>query len=433
MVRTIKENWRDHVTVRSTEIVTCDTNLPVDIGKQRTPLLFHVRPVPNQLVDTKNIRLLVKFRMMKKQPAVAAKDGKPAKPAEWVGISVGDSIAPHNNFGFGVFEDVHLTVNGALAETAQREYARSSYLKNLLFTDLTEKRMLEGAFFFEDTPGRIDMVLADNAYDTGVTNRVFAIQNGMEASFIAPVYLDILQAGAYFPDHVGFTLQFYPSKPVNCILYGGEGAQPDIKLEILDAELHVPRCQISTPTLKQFSVQYDSMKVLSYINPKEVQSFSRSLNINQLPKKLAMVVLSENQYHGVNKPSAINFEHHNVKSVRVRCNGQTYPTAVGMLMDYAKEDHRQPYTAIFTQLNAVSPHFGIGGFDNGFAIYGVDLPPGHKSSKIDNGGIYGTCDVDIDFAKSPKENLVILIFCIYDSQFSFDSKGIVHNSAEVKL
>ena len=54
MVRaTIKDNWRDNVTVRSTEIVTCDTNLPIDIGRQRTPLLFNVRPVPNQLIDTK--------------------------------------------------------------------------------------------------------------------------------------------------------------------------------------------------------------------------------------------------------------------------------------------------------------------------------------------------------------------------------------------
>jgi hypothetical protein len=435
MVRsTVKENWRDNVTVRSTEIVTCDTNLPIDIGQQRTPLLFNVRPVPNQLIDTKNIRLLVKFRLLKLQPATKE------TPEKWVGVTTGDGICIHNNFGFALFEDIHLTINGVLAETAQREYARASYLKNLLFANCTEKRMLEGAFFYEDTPGAIDLAnFIDSDSDTGSGNRgvyerMLAIQRGQEANFIAPVYLDILQAGVYFPDYVGFTLHFYPAKPVNCVLYDGEAATPpQIKLEILDAELHVPRCQLSTPALKQFPVQYESLKVLSYINPKEVQSFSRSLNINQLPKKLAIVVLGENQYHGINKPSAINFKNHNVKTVRVRCNGQTYPTAVGMSMDFEKEDHRQPYMALFSQLNAVNPHFGIGSIDDGYAIFGVDLPPGHKRAKIENGGVYGTCDVDIDFGNKPAENLVILIFCFYDSQFSFNGKGIVHNSAEVKL
>jgi hypothetical protein len=436
MVRAIKDNWRDNVVVRSTEIVTCDTNLPIDIGQQRTPLLFHIRPVPNQLIDTKDIRLLVKFRVLKLQPAAPGQAEQPGTPEKWVGIGGLDSICIHNNFGFGVFEDVHLTINGVLAETAQREYGRTSYLKNLLFSNSTEKRMLESAFFYEDTPGQVDSVrfeMGDPSANKGVASRILAIQKGYTASFIAPIYLDVLQAGAYFPDHVGFTLHLYPSNPTKCVIYDGDAPAPTIKIELLEAELHVPRCQLSIATPKQFSVPYESVKVLSYVNPKEVQSFSRSLNISQLPKKLAMVVLSENQYHGINKPSAINFKNHDVKTVRVRCNGQTYPTSLGMTMDYEKEEHKQAYMALFSQLNAVDPHFGVDAFDNGYAIYGVDLPPGHKRGKSGNAVGYGTCDVDIDFAKKPSENLVILIFCFYDSQFSFDGRGIVHNSAEVKL
>jgi hypothetical protein len=422
----VKSNWRDSVKLRSTEVVTCDTPLPVDIGLHRTPLMFNVRPVPQQIIDTKNIRILVKFRVLKKQPAT---DDQPEK---WVGITRTDKVCVHNNFGFGIFEDVHLHVNGVLVETAQREYPRTSYIKNLLFKNSSEKRMLQSAMFYEDLPGYMDMVMYNPTINMGEAVRTEAIFDPKIASFIAPVYLDLLQADNYFPDHVGLTLHFYPTQPTNCLICD-IAAVPELRVEIVEAQLHVPRCQLSTQALKSFTTQYESVKVLSYVNPKEVMSFSRSLNINQLPKKLAIVVLDENQYHGVNKPSSINFKHHNVKSIRVRCNGQTYPTAVGMTMDFDKKDYREPYTALFTQLQATCPHFFIDHFDNGYAIFGIDLPPGHRPTKIENGGLYGTCDVDVDFAIKPTENLIVLIYCFYDSQVTFNSTGITHNSAEVKL
>jgi hypothetical protein len=427
MAPTVKENWRDAVKMCSTEVVTCDTPLPIDIGMHRTPLMFNVRPVPNQVTDTKNIRILVKFRVLKLQPATEL------QPEQWVGVTFDDKVSIHNNFGFGLFEDVHLHVNGVLVETAQREYPRTSYIKNLLFKNNTEKRMLQSALFYEDQPGYIDKVLHDSILNQGEAIRTGMTLDKKTANFIAPLYLDLLQAGVYFPDHIGMTLHLYPTQPTNCVICDVEPV-PQLKVEIIDAHLHVPRCQLSIPVLKSFTTQYESVKVLSYVNPKEVMSFSRSLNINQLPKKLAIVVLDEDQDHGVNKPSALNFKHHDVKSIRVRCNGQTYPTAVGMTMDFDKADYREPYTALFTQLKAISPHFFINHFDNGYAIFGVDLPPGHRPAKIDNGGMYGTCDVDIDFATKPTENLVILVFCFYDSQVSFNAtNGITHNSAEVKL
>jgi hypothetical protein len=399
----------------STEIVNCDTPLPIDIDSHRTPLLFNVRPVPNQVIDTKNIRLFVKFRILKK------KEGK------YVTLDPSDKVSPQNNFGFGLFEDVHLTINGIPTETAQREYARSSYLKNLLFTSASEKRMLEGAWFHEDAQGYVDRVDNDRQKNYGEANRTTNVNSYEHCSFLAPVYLDTLQAGVYFPDHVGFTLHFYPARTLTCVLYNGTY---DLKLEILESQLFVPRCLLSTLPLKTFSARYENMKVLSYVNPKEVMSFSKSLNTNQVPKKLAIVVLTETQHRGGQmRPSIIRFQNHDVKSVRVRCNGQTYPTAAGMNMDFDKNLYHEAYNALFTQLKADNTHFGCGTFDSNYCIFGVDLPPGHHSGKEKN-GTYGTCDLDLEFANAPKENMVITVFCYFDSQFSFNDKGFIQDSAE---
>jgi hypothetical protein len=418
MARSLKDNWRDSIRMTSTEIVNCDTPMPIDIEKHRTPLLFNIRPVSDQVIDTKNIRLSVKFRLLKK------------KDNEYVGVENADKVALHNNFGFGLFEDVHLNINGVPAETAQREYGRSSYLKNLLFTDNTEKRMLESALFYEDTPGMVDTYESNTNKNWGQAMRAWKIRDKKAATFLTPVYLDIFQAGAYFPDNIGFTLNFYPSRLVNCILNVGD--ETPLKLEILQAQLFVPRCHLSVQPLKTFTAPYESMKVLSYVHPKDVKSFSRSLNINQLPKKLAIVVLTEEQHQGVRLPSAINFKHQNVECIRVICNGQTYPTPAGMNLDFKNKAYLEGYHSLFTQLNAIAPPFNADTYDDGYAIFGVDLPPGHKPTKVDKNGIHGTCDVDIQFAEKPKENLVITIFCFYDAQFSFTKAGITH-SGELKL
>jgi hypothetical protein len=421
MTRALKENWRDSIKTSSTEVVNCDTSLPIDIEAHRTPLLFNVRPVSGQVIDVKNIRLWVKFRVLK-----AKKEGN---VKEWVGLRSEDKVALQNNFGFGLFEDVHLNINGVPAENAQREYARSSYLKNLLFATGSEKAMLSGALFYEDTPGKIDTVEFSRS-NWGQYIRQTKIMDPGEATIIAPVYLDIFQSGTYFPDNIGFTLNFFPSRLVNCVL---NKTNVELKLEILNAVLYVPRCQLTSSPLSNFTVPYASMKVLSYVSPKDVKSFSRSLNVNQLPKKLAIIIQSEDQHHGTDYPSSLTFKHHYVNNIRVRCNGQTYPTAAGMNMDFQKKQFSEAYDALYTQLKATEPHFDYEFFDNGYAIFGIDLPPGHRPTKIDKNGVYGTCDVDIEFGDKPTENLVISVFCFYDSHFSFNNRGLVHNGTELKL
>jgi hypothetical protein len=417
MARTVKDNWRDSIRMTSTEIVTCDTPMPIDVDRCRMPLLFNVRPVPNQVIDTKNIRLFVKFRILKN------------KEGEYVTLDPKDKVSPQNNFGFGLFEDVQLTINGIPTESSQREYARSSYLKNLLFTSASEKRMLEGAWFHEDQQGYVDRVDNDIEKNYGEATRTINVTNYEHCSLLAPVYLDTLQAGVYFPDHVGFTLRFYPARTVTCVLYSG--GTYDLRLEILESQLFVPRCLLSSLPLKTFSTHYENMKVLSYVSPKEVMSFSKSLNTNQVPKKLAIIVQTEKQHRGGHmRPSIIKFGNHDVKCVRVRCNGQTYPTAAGMNMDFEKNLYHEAYNALFTELKAYNTHFGCATFETCYCIFGVDLPPGHRSSGKEKNGSYGTCDLELEFSKAPNQNLVITVFCFFDSQFSFNDKGFVQDSAE---
>lgn len=405
-------NWRRNIKSSFTETVPCDTLLPVDTVNNRGPLSFNVRPAPQHVVDVRNMQLAVKFSVQKKTA-----DG-------WGNIEANDKITLVNNFGFSLFEDVQLTINGTLAETSQREYARISYLKNLLFA--TNLKKLESALYYEDDPRHLNRVLLNEGENRGEYTRSLIIKLGAKVSFLAPIYLDILQADTYFPETVAFNLRFFPARSMFCLFQGLQpGTEPiELKVNIHEAELLVPRLQMNS-SIKSVTANYEAAKTLTFISPKEVSLFSRTLNVSPVPKKIAIAIISEKQLNGTYKINPLYFQHEKVKNVTVRCNGQVFPTLGGLKSDFENQDWLEPYNALFTQLGAQSVPFTRQTFENGFTIFGVSL--GEKPPK------FGTVDVDISFAEAPTENLAILMFCFYDSKLQIDSKGVVHSDANPKV
>ena len=50
-------NWRQRIESTSTQVMQCESVLPVNTDSNRNPVVFHVRPAPGLVVDTKNIKL----------------------------------------------------------------------------------------------------------------------------------------------------------------------------------------------------------------------------------------------------------------------------------------------------------------------------------------------------------------------------------------
>lgn len=148
----MKTNWRDSIRSFHQDVVATDSLLPVNTGT-RSQIMFRVPALPDQLLDLKATRLHFKFMAKKEVDGI------------WVDLEDEDEVAVYNNFGMSIFDDIHLLINGTLVETAQREYGRSSYIRNLLYH--SGEKELESSWFFEDSPGQMDMVVADMALNLG--------------------------------------------------------------------------------------------------------------------------------------------------------------------------------------------------------------------------------------------------------------------------
>ena len=417
-------NWRDRIESISTQVIQCESVLPVNTDSNRNPVVFHVRATPGLIVDSKNIKLSFNAVVQKK------------KGDSWEDLKMTDKVCPYQNFGFSVWEDVQLFLGGTLCETSLREYPRTSYLRNMLFTSEREQMSLESALFLKDSQIHGDTVLQSDDKDPGGAHRSLIVKDGKEITVLAPVYSDILQSGSYIPDTTGFTLRFYPAKSDKCLLQEksavtAAGATTDqfqqLRVVISHAELRVPRCRLSGVLPKTITSNFECCKVLNYVSPKDMKTFSCSLNSDLLPSKIAMVLLSEDRFEGKQGESGLFFHHQYVGNITVKSNGNVLPTLSGMNMDPENKDWSQPYSALFTQLNAVNPYIALSSFDNGNAIYGISLQHGAKKP------FKGTCDIDLTFQKAPTKNLVILLFCYYNSKYSIDKNGILKSEINAKL
>ena len=288
-----------------------------------------------------------------------------------------------------------------------------TYLKNLLYHSGDSR--YEAALFFNDSPGRMAGVLTNAAINMGEHKRFSAALDGEHFGCIAPIGLDTFESNGYFPDTVSFTLRFFPAKTENCVFASHPTLAYVLKAEITHAELIVPRVKLQPLAAKTLTVPYQSTKVLTYINPKDVSSFSTSLNLDQLPSKMAIMLLTEKQLAGTKGENSLMFEHHDVKSVKVSCNGNTYPDMNGMQMDKDNNDYVEPFNALFSELGATNLPFGELLYPKNYAIYGVNLHSNHEK--------FGSCVVDIEFSKAPDKSLVVMIVCFFDSKFSIGANG----------
>ena len=422
-------NWRQHVESTATQSVQCDSLLPVDTDTNRNPLVFNVRPSPGLVIDSKNIRLLFTVNVQKFQNN------------SWVKLENSDNVSLYNNFGFSAFEDVQFFLGGTLCETSMREYARSSYIRNLLFTTEQEQHSLESSLFFKDNPMYGDLVMMDPEKNPGEQMRSLMIKN-KPVTLHSPIYIDILQSGSYLPDNTGFTLRLYPAKTDKCVLQsktkittpGNPPVETEdflkVKVTITRAELHVPLCRLSVPIPKSVTTDYESCKVFNHVTQKGMKSFSCSVNSEILPSKMAIVMLSEKRYDGAPDKSGLVFKHQKVSNITVKSNGRVLPTLAGLNMDPENKNWSEAYSAIFGQLNAINPFLGFTTFDNGNAIYGINL---QRGTFPDKKPLRGTCDIDITFQEAPATNLVVLLFCYYNSKYTIDKNGVLSSELNPKL
>ena len=412
MPKQVSDRWREQIETVNTEILPTDTILPLDNYNNNSPIVFRIRQVPNFAIDTKNIKLLFDFKVQKLNAANA-----------WGDIALRDNIVPENGFGFTLWSDVHLSIGGTLLTSP--EYPRTSHFKNIFFKSMREQQSLEPAMYYRDDPIAGDAVYQSSRTNLGGFLRGQSIKTGKIKSVTTPIYVDVFQSPGYFPDTVSCELRLFMAKPELCLLQDPENdVYVKTRVVITSAKLLIPRFRM--PGLsKTMTTNYESCRVLSFINPKGMASFNKSFNSLQIPHKIAIAVMTEERWNGKENKSPLYIEDCGVSNISVKVNDQMYPTQYGMNVDGGTKYYNEPYGALFEGFGAIAPPFTYSTVDNGYVIFPVMLTPSQQDEKQP---MFGAADINISFKTATTENMMILIFCYYNDTFTIDKHGRFQSS-----
>ena len=407
-------DWRNRVESVNTEVLPTDTVLPLNNYNNNNPIVFRIRQVPNFGIDTKNIQLQFDFKVQK------------LVDDQWVNIENTDKVTPENGFGFTLWSDVQLSIGGTLVTSP--EYGRTSHLKNIFFKSLREQLSLESAMYYRDDPLAGDEVHHSKNKNAGGCLRWQSIVNGKTKSVTCPVYLDVFQSSGYFPDTVSCELRLFMAKPEVCILQEQADTYLQTRVVVTAANLRIPRFRM-TAMNKSLTTNYESCRVLSYISPKGMASFNKTFNMQQVPYKIAVAVITEERWNGKQDKSPIYFTHNDVSNISVKVNDQMYPNQYGMSVDGGSATtngyYNEAYTALFEGFGAIAPPFSYSTMDNGYTIFPIMLTP---SQQNENKPLYGAADINVSFKNAPAANMMVLIFCYYNDKFTIDKHGRFNSS-----
>lgn len=317
-----------------------------------------------------------------------------------------------------------------MVQTAQKEYARSSFFKAMFLTNEMEQRQLQTAQFHQDTPGTLNAVAMDPVSNKTEYLRCNAIHNEKNVDVYTPIFSPLLNNEYFLPDNVSFSLQLFPTTSNKCVIQRAIQGTPSthVKVTILKAQLHLLRCKI--PNIpKSLSFNTEFVKTLTYMHAKSLSRFSQLLSTGeQLPEKIAFVCLSEKQWGGSYTNHGFNFQHFKINNIAVRVNGKVLPSPAGMTMNFDERSFLLPYQALFSSLKAKNPLFQLNDFDAGNSVFSFSISNKQDTTKKNT---TGSCEVQIDFAEPPTTNIVIIAFCIYKMKITIDNHGQFHSAHSV--
>jgi hypothetical protein len=419
-------DWKkDNVVSCHNDVIKPSTLLPTSTDS-RNPIIFNIGAHEGQHIDTKNIELKATIKVQVKND-----DG------EWVNTENKHKVCLYPNTLYSIFEEQLVYVGNILVESTMRQHQLISYLKTLLYESETKKQgELSAAYYFPDEP-IANMGVVEKKYDKNPGEYWRSdISDGREIELRGKVLSDIFNCNVPFPDNASIQIKLIPAE--HCLFENVIAARETdattgeervkiqtpntYRVNILDAELIVPRIQLKRKIPRLLPHRFFKHKLLSFLHNKAEKEFGfKSLALNHIPNKCLVGIISEESFEGnINNHRFYLRRGKDVENVLLRVNGKHLPTQFGYTIDARKGKVADAYLGLFNEFNAQTS-LTIKEFA-WTPIFAFDCTTDKSGSKMQQSLIRGTTDLNIKF-RELKHNVYVLVLVIESGKFFIDKDG----------
>ena len=175
---------------------------------------------------------------------------------------------------------------------------------------------------------------------------------------------------------------------------------------------------------------YNGHKIYTYHHNRGISNISHSDCCPGIyPKLILAGFVNTDAYNGKWSKSPYNFQHYNVSSIGLKVNGQFTPSEP-YTPNFAGADTAREFMSLYLSTGKAGMHEDDNGilqvdWAGGYTLYAFNLSPdlflaGHgEPARISN------INIDVKFSVPLPENVVLMLFCRYDTKIEITQLGNV--------
>ncbi|KAI8496781.1 hypothetical protein Bbelb_254360 [Branchiostoma belcheri] len=328
----------------------------------------------------------------------------------------GEKVGPTNLWLHSLFQQIDVSLGNKTVTDSTSTYPYRAYFENLLnYGEDAEQTQLTSALFYQDTPTPNAVV------NTGLVKRATMTRGSREVDLIGSLHVDLFFQDRYLLNKVDMKIKLHRSKHQFNLMSPEQNKQ--YKVVITGAALFLRKVNLLSTyqlsienRLNKESAKYPlkRIQVKPFTIPQGNHTVSNdNLFLGQIPKRLAIALVSNVDFQGSYGTNPYNFQHFDLNYISLCIDGrQVLHQPLGPIGKLGQDSGNQ---------------IARDAFDKGYAIYCYDLSPDLCGLGGDHFNVIkqGNLRLELHFAKALEQTVVALIFAEFDNLLEINRQRIV--------
>jgi len=349
---------------------------------------FSTNKNPNCCIDTSATQLSVRFRIIQK-------DG-----SAFTVLEKDKYVGTINNILGSFFNSMTISINSQQIYQTNNQHLLDYFSTILNYSSEYRQNVLYSSGWDEESGVDVGKVgsaaLKNNCERVALSKEVYCIGK-IKAAFF--------QQGKFLPINTQLSLSLVQS-PNDLFLLTNVA---DVRVELLDCELHLRYVKLTSPVLSALQSALDTTPYLIPLKRTEIRTFTLSsglssytahnLHLGKIPNLVYFCMIPTSSFKGEIASSTYAFSHANLNNFKFFYNDVVLP---GIKFNMEKKDSIELFNYVSNQLNlqvnGQTPGFSHLKFANNFFIVAQSLSSDVSVSALSSPGSVGTLGLELGFS-----------------------------------
>ena len=340
-------------------------------------------------------------------------------------LEANKKVAPVNNFFHSMFSSIDLYLNNKLVTSNMDTYPYRAYLENLFSfgSDVKQNQLKAGEFWYQDETTKFR-----DWESKAIKARIAAVAENKSFELMGRLHLDLAMQEKYLPNGIEIRLRLNRASPQFCLMVGEDDAYPSVvKIDVAKVSV---RTEQLLPAITNDLNQTIAQKQAKFpIRSVEVKTFTINAGLRskiedhlfqgQLPKRLFIGMVTNEEFNGSYASNPFKFSHFRLSKLDVTCDGHNIygrPFEPNFNDDQYLRSYMSLYQALSSQNQVQNCNISLQDYKDGYCFWGFDLTPDQGADQNHLHPLKtGNLRLELQFARPLDFTLNVIVYAEFDN------------------